>query len=348
MALFLDSWGTSTFEKDGSYRVFSTQSSTDEGNGFSLGESSNGYPVANNTVYSHGFFSVNSQFTSDETTEALTCLDTECNTVAITISTYNRTARQTTQLGTMTRLTEDEFINAINTAYEIDRVPDSFRTAIPMEGECLTGRCPTEADFAMFDPNIATSPFQEPDGKVKPGAIAGFTIAGIVLLVVAGYLFHSWSLKQQAKRYRTKFAQRVAETIQVRQSARSLSPSNLADEFKRIDKENDRFISKEAMKDFLNSGKAGEISDSDFEALWAVLDADKSGAVDFLEFCAFMGKCHEDYNAARMDRGSLATRTSTRMIFAEKSARRVSEVQSMKAVAEDMAAGGDEEHGDSN
>lgn len=126
-----------------------------------------------------------------------------------------------------------------------------------------------------------------------------------------------------------------------------MTPESLAEEFKRIDSENSRIISKEAMLDFLNSGKCGDIGESDFEALWAVLDADKSGTVDFLEFCAFMSQCHEDYNAARMDRGSIAERASIRFSVAEKSARRLSQqlsvrggLSDVKAIAEEEGEGG--------
>lgn len=36
------------------------------------------------------------------------------------------------------------------------------------------------------------------------------------------------------------------------------------------------------------AGKAGEMKDSDFEALFALIDEDGSGEIDFTEFSAFM------------------------------------------------------------
>ena len=39
------------------------------------------------------------------------------------------------------------------------------------------------------------------------------------------------------------------------------------------------------------SGKVGTISESDFNALFASLDDDGSGEIDFAEFISFIGKC---------------------------------------------------------
>ena len=321
----LDAFGVSTFEKDGSTQNFAVQSTAPDGNPeFTPGEeSTRGYTVAENTIVNDGRFATQR---NTQTTELLTCLDTNCDVAANTFVEFsNETNRELVVISTYRRITEAEWISAVEQAYETNNVPETTRLPVPMQAACLTGKCPTEDMWALYDPNIAPSPYQEPDGRVKPSVIAGFTVAGFVLFALLGYLCYLQRLKQQARRFRTKFATRVAETIKVGHSARSLAPQALADEFKRIDQENDKFISKEAMREFLDSGKAGEIGDSDFEALWAILDADKSGKVDFLEFCAFMAQCHEEYNAARMDRGSIAQRASTRLSVADISARRLSQ-----------------------
>jgi len=172
----------------------------------------------------------------------------------------------------------------------------------------------TEADWCKTDPNCSESPYQEPPASLKPGAIAGFVIAGVVLLVIVLYLIHLYLVQQQAKRYRTVFAKRIADTINVRGSMRSLSPEALAKEFETIDASvRDGKISKDELWEFISSGKAGEMEKHDFDALFAAIDLDKNGTVDFLEYCAFMGKCSEEYRAARVDRGSVVARSSRRL-----------------------------------
>lgn len=40
----------------------------------------------------------------------------------------------------------------------------------------------------------------------------------------------------------------------------------------------------------MTSGKLGDVSDSDFETLFGIIDTDGSGGVDFIEFASFMGE----------------------------------------------------------
>jgi hypothetical protein len=239
-----------------------------------------------------------------------------------------------------------EWVEAIQTAYITYNVAGENQVPVPMQGQCLTGACPSEIDWCKTDPECSESPYQEPDGSVKSGAIAGFTVAGIVLLMAALYALHAWTAQQQARRYKAKFAKRIADTIDVRGSMRQLRPEALASEFKRIDSESqDGSISKEALWTFMSSGKAGELSESDFNALFAAIDLDQNGSVDFMEFCTFMGQCSDEYRSARTNRGSVADRASRRMLVADTSARRLSTVDLgsvdadvMKTVAETDAA----------
>jgi Ca2+-binding EF-hand superfamily protein len=78
-------------------------------------------------------------------------------------------------------------------------------------------------------------------------------------------------------------------------SDRQLTPENLAAEFKRIDTDNGGTISREELWEFISSGKAGDLSESDFNSLFSAIDLYKSGSVDFMEFAAFFGKCSEDF-----------------------------------------------------
>jgi hypothetical protein len=86
--------------------------------------------------------------------------------------------------------------------------------------------------------------------------IAGFTVASIMLLVAALYALHVMRTKQRERRYKTKFARRIADTIDLRASMRQLTPEALAKEFKKIDSEAPGGnILKEGLWNFLSTGK---------------------------------------------------------------------------------------------
>merc|ERR1712032_377998 len=121
-------------------------------------------------------------------------------------------------------------------------------------------------------------------------------------------------LKRQEKRMRIVFANRVAQTITIRTSADMLSPELLEKEFLAVDTSGDGLIQKNEMWNFLQTGKVGTVSKSDFESLWVCIDADESGKVDFLEFCSFMAKCHEEYDRARNNRDVISVRTSQKKL----------------------------------
>ena len=51
--------------------------------------------------------------------------------------------------------------------------------------------------------------------------------------------------------------------------------------------------------EFMSSGKAGAMDEKDFNALFAALDTDGNGEVDFLEFCTYLSVCGQDIKIAR-------------------------------------------------
>ena len=193
---------------------------------------------------------------------------------------------------TNTRVTEQVWNLAVNAAYKTKVTSTVPTQPIPMTRSCFSEICPSEEDiWCKQDPNCSVSPFQEPSASLKPGATAGFVILGVFLLVLGLYGIHRFVNTRQAKRYKTIFAQRIAETVQVNKSMRALEPRDLAEEFKRIDSQTeDGLITKDDLWEFISSGKAGEISQSDFNALFAAIDTDRDGQVDFLAFCTFMGQ----------------------------------------------------------
>mmetsp|Transcript_26220 Transcript_26220/g.60923 ORF Transcript_26220/g.60923 Transcript_26220/m.60923 type:complete len:214 (-) Transcript_26220:297-938(-) len=145
---------------------------------------------------------------------------------------------------------------------------------------------------------------------------------------------HVYLIRQQASRNRAMFARRIAETIDMRASVRNLTPDALAREFRRIDEgvSRDGKISKEELWEFVSSGKAGEMDQRDFDALFAAMDLDHNGDVDFVEFCAFLGKCDAEYRAVRR-RSSVGLQQPMSMV-----ARRLSETASQRGSVVDPSA----------
>jgi hypothetical protein len=288
------------------------------------------YPVDNRTSFISAAGTAGAPHKSF--TQLFVCLDDECNQLAGNEDSYvfldGKAMRLTQTVINCNRINSAEkWLQAIQDAYVTYNIPEDKQVTVPMEGQCLTAACPTEEAWCKKDPECSVSPYQEPDASVKSGAIAGFIIAGIVLLIALLYGLHVWRTKQQEHRYKTKFAKRMADTISLRASMRQLTPEALASEFKKIDSETEGgYISKEGLWAFLSTGKAGELSESDFNALFAAIDLDQSGTVDFLEFCTFMGKCSDEYRSARANRGSIADRASRRISVADTAARRLSSV----------------------
>jgi hypothetical protein len=125
------------------------------------------------------------------------------------------------------------------------------------------------------------------------------------MALIGFYLWYRYRLDQQASRYKKQFARRVVGTMSVRASISQLPPESLANEFKRIAKGTKEggakagHITKKELWDFLSNGKAGDISESDVDALFAAMDLSSSGTVNFVEFCTFMGQCHGEFRSAR-------------------------------------------------
>mmetsp|Transcript_22800 Transcript_22800/g.52763 ORF Transcript_22800/g.52763 Transcript_22800/m.52763 type:complete len:332 (+) Transcript_22800:322-1317(+) len=305
------------------------------------------YAVNDNTIYVggdvkggsvDGFYSI-----------TCVCLDEDCNKLQETsdiFSIVNGTVQHVFATeSTYTHIaTGEEWVNSILNEYDVQNIPPDKRID-PTIDVCAAGLCPTEEQWCQTDPNCSVSPYQEPPATVKGSVIAGFTVAGVVLLVIILYGVHLYLVHAQVNRYRARFARRIAETIDVRASVRNLTPDALAREFERIDEgvSKDGKISKEELWEFIASGKAGEMDQKDFDALFAAIDLDRNGEVDFVEFCAFMGKCEDEYRAARADRRSIVARRSVRASVAGTTARRLSSLPaSFPRVVEDSDDDDDE------
>jgi len=225
--------------------------------------------------------------------------------------------------GEMERITEADFNEQVDKANDDFGVLEAEKIETPLrEGNLfLSESYPSEAEWCgglVDDPSCTTTPFQEPPGRVNPGAIAGFIIAGLVVFGLLGYLLHWHRMKKQARRFKIKFIQHIATNIKLAPSSGALNPNQLKAEFDRIDKDKGGFIEKEELRAFVNEGKLGEMSESDFDAMWTAIDVNNSGEVDFIEFCTFLSGCgaeiEEVYNEQRkMSRAARSKSVSNRL-----------------------------------
>jgi len=336
-------FGTTTYEKDGSVLTLPGAASPpddvpsrEELFGATASDAQRSYAVNDNTIYIGGR-SVGENPGINSITYA--CLDDECNQFQENLDSFVTTANGTVKRvyaseAFYTRIaTREEWIDAVLNEYEVQGINASERID-PLVDVCSIGRCPTEEQWCQTDPNCSVSPYQEPPATVKGSVIAGFTVAGVVLLVIILYGVHLYLVYAQVNRYRARFARRIAETIDVRASVRNLTPDALAREFERIDEgvSKDGKISKEELWEFIASGKAGEMDQKDFDALFAAIDLDRNGEVDFVEFCAFLGQCDNEYRAARR-RSSVGLQQQRSMV-----ASRLSETVSQRRTVEDPSA----------
>jgi hypothetical protein len=199
---------------------------------------------------------------------------------------------------------QGEWIATMEEAYKEYNVTEADRLpALLNESTLLPEAFPTEWEWCGGvgqDPSCTVSQTQEPESSVNAGAIAGFTILGVAILVLALYLWHVHRMKQAKarteQRMRKRFVLNVARRITIVPSPSQIPVEKLEAEFDHIDKNKGGTIEKEELRTFLNEGKLGQVSDSDFEALWSAMDVDGTGEVDFLEFCTFLSGCGQEFD----------------------------------------------------
>jgi hypothetical protein len=85
------------------------------------------------------------------------------------------------------------------------------------------------------------------------------------------------SVGKTIARYRDSYASYSALLV--------TSPAELELEFKKIDTNNDGTLTKKEMRSFLS-----KMDERDFDAMFAAIDIDGSGTVEFTEFCAFVAQ----------------------------------------------------------
>jgi hypothetical protein len=203
--------------------------------------------------------------------------------------------RQNSASAQMVKMTREEWLLALEDAYEANNVPEAQEIDLSSSDASY----PTKEELCggvASDPSCTESPYQEPDAKVDAGAIAGFTVLGAALLVLCLHAIYRRQLKIQRRRVQKRFIRGVAQNITIAPTAGGLDTNAILKEFKHIDKDKGGTITKEELQVWLKDGKLGEISQSDFNVMWVAMDVDGNGSVDFVEFCTFMSGCGDAFD----------------------------------------------------
>lgn len=174
---------------------------------------------------------------------------------------------------------------------------------VPTTGQCAKNDegCPTLdmwCDSGDASPLCGPTPYIE-ETTLNAGVVAGITVAvAVVVIAVVMYVMQSLHKKQMAaekERLKNEFARRIVGTFSVGSGGEAITMEKITEEFQRIDSGSseggDGRISKAEMKTFImNSDSAGgQMKEGDFEILFALIDEDGNGNIDFTEFSAFMG-----------------------------------------------------------
>ena len=312
--VYSEVFGVSSYERNGQVNYFWSGMGPIYGGGASgplpPGFSSFGIPVGNEAVFTHSVFSipgVGQVLTFSDTDSILAGDDVVTGSFGTGTSASGFPVQYNTFIYQSGRLTDQtSFVEQVQQAFDTynitaDDTPAWVKNGDPVPS-CIAeafGGCPTEEDYCGpngVDPSCTTSPYQNPPLSMKPGPIFGFTILAIVIVAIVGFILHKRSVTSQKKRLRKQFALQVAKRVDLRGSVSQLNPTDLLDEFKRIDQvgTSDGFISREELWEFVSSGKAGEMSEKDFNLLFDSMDVKGRGKVNFVEFCAFMSSCGEE------------------------------------------------------
>uniref|UniRef100_A0A7S3Q5T8 EF-hand domain-containing protein n=1 Tax=Chaetoceros debilis TaxID=122233 RepID=A0A7S3Q5T8_9STRA len=305
---FFEGFALSTNERDGSLTTTPSLvalQGSDEDGAYLMGEEDNAdykmVPVDENTLQG----SVDSDvflvtetfvFTNEARTEAGSMQDVYAKAGDQSILV------QSTRLE-LTKIDEESFITGLAADLEANNIVPSIRPdAVPMERSCLNKDCPTEEDFCQLDPKCTVSKYLEPDATVKAGPIVGIVSAVFAVLLAVLYLVHRRAMEKQKERLKNMFAKHVVQSLKIGIGASGdfFSMEALQEEFKRIDvgeEGGDGVISKAELRAFMTSGKMGKVTDSDFDTLFGIIDADGSGEVDFIEFATFMGEIKDNIEA---------------------------------------------------
>ncbi|GAX15559.1 hypothetical protein FisN_3Hh026, partial [Fistulifera solaris] len=134
------------------------------------------------------------------------------------------------------------------------------------------------ADEPASAPAGESEPVEEQKSESSDEKSAGFAVGmfaiGVGALFIAFAAYHMYAMKSAKEGSRKDFARRVAQGITVGKSANQLSAAGMKDELSQYGEH----ISRAQLKNIVDSGKMGTMSDGDFNALFAALDLGNGSA----------------------------------------------------------------------
>lgn len=188
------------------------------------------------------------------------------------------------------KVTEEEFLQALQDYGPLYNVPTNDIASFPMEETCLRGNwaggvgavCPTEESFCEIDPNCTESPYKPEEPTLNAGVVSGFVAAAAIILIIA-LIFYSRAKVESARRsVRSKFSKVLMNSSDWNSSH---SPQSLLKVFNKIDLDESGLISKSELHEFVKVNDG--LSEKEFQLLFESVDKDNSNEIDFAEFCAF-------------------------------------------------------------
>lgn len=296
-ASYAQNFYTSSHEKDGTLELVGGLNGALREDGFTDIAFGSKYGIGDDVIYSSSSYEVGGGINGFTTTQTFT--NKAKTTAALTVDTWNKANDVAiliaTRRATYEKITEEEFLSEIVRLWDENQIKADERP-LPSAGPCLSSICATEENWCKFDPNCSVSPYQEPEGKLKNSFVAGLiSICALVIFLVA-YVYHRKLVSDEAKRVRILVATRIAEHLNVTFNSKKLTKEALSQQFQSIDSSGDGVLQKDEIKEFFMDSKhaGGSITESDFESIFAALDSDGNGEIDFVEFVAFLNQCKSD------------------------------------------------------
>jgi len=115
-----------------------------------------------------------------------------------------------------------------------------------------------------------------------------FLVAGIFAGLIVVYIFCRLYRTKRERRMKMRTLYGIAQNITITPTAGMLNAEDLLKEFQHMNKNKGGKITKDEMRNWIEDGKLGDISDRDFNLMWGVMDIDGDGEVDFIEFSAYL------------------------------------------------------------